>query len=113
MYKALSGEVNEFLRRLDATLKYLYNPKSEFIICGEININYLNESSQKKQVKSLLRTYNLSHTVNFATRVQKSSRTAIDNIFIDRSRLSSPCTLLCNWLSMLTPNIPDDNTLRR
>jgi exonuclease III len=35
LYKALSGDVNEFLRRLDATLKYLYNPKSEFIICGD------------------------------------------------------------------------------
>jgi hypothetical protein len=37
----------------------------------------------KKQVNSLLGTYNLSHTVNFATRVQNSSSTAMDNIFID------------------------------
>jgi hypothetical protein len=36
LYRTASGEVNEFLRRLDATLKYLYNPKSEFIICGDI-----------------------------------------------------------------------------
>jgi hypothetical protein len=34
----LSGEVNECLRRLDATLKYLYNPKSDFTIYGDINI---------------------------------------------------------------------------
>jgi hypothetical protein len=26
LYRGPSGEVNEFLRRLDATLKYLYNP---------------------------------------------------------------------------------------
>jgi hypothetical protein len=32
LYRACS-DVNEFLRRLDATLKYLYNAKSEFIIC--------------------------------------------------------------------------------
>jgi hypothetical protein len=30
--------------------------------------------------------------VNFATRVQNSSSTAIDNIFIDSARLSSSCT---------------------
>jgi hypothetical protein len=60
LYRAHSGEVNEFARRLDATSKYLYNPKSEFIICGDININYLNGSRHEKQVKSLLRTYNLS-----------------------------------------------------
>jgi hypothetical protein len=42
LYRAPSGDVNKFLRRLDATLKHLYNPKSEFIICRGININYLN-----------------------------------------------------------------------
>jgi hypothetical protein len=49
LYRAPSGEVNEFLRRPDATLKYLYNPKSEFTICGDIN--YINESSQKETSK--------------------------------------------------------------
>jgi hypothetical protein len=39
--RAPSGESNEFLRRPDAILKYLYNPKSEFIICGNINIDYV------------------------------------------------------------------------
>jgi hypothetical protein len=48
-------ESHEFLRRLDATLKYLYNPKSEIIICGDISIKYLNES-QKKHINSLLGT---------------------------------------------------------
>jgi hypothetical protein len=46
--------VNEFLRRPDATLKYLYNPKPEFTICGDTNINYLNKNNQK-QVSSLLK----------------------------------------------------------
>jgi hypothetical protein len=71
LYRAPSREINEFLRRLDAPLRYLYNPKSEFISCGDININYLNESSQKKQVNSLLGTYNLLHTVNFCNKSSK------------------------------------------
>jgi hypothetical protein len=38
--------------------------------------------------------------MNFATRVQNSSSTAIDNIFIDSARLSSSCTSpLVNGLS--------------
>jgi hypothetical protein len=61
-YRASSGDINEFLRRLDTTLKYLYNPKVEFIICGDINVNYLNEYNQKKQVNSLLKTKNFSHS---------------------------------------------------
>jgi hypothetical protein len=49
LYKAFSGDVNEFLIRLDATLKYLYNPKCEFIIYGDINIKYLNENNEKNK----------------------------------------------------------------
>jgi exonuclease III len=71
LYRAPSWEDNAFLRRLDATLKYLYNPKSEFIICGDININYLNESSHKNK-QTLYWRQTICQTVNFATRVQNS-----------------------------------------
>jgi hypothetical protein len=59
----------------------------EFLVCGETNMDYLLESNQKKHLSSLLTTYNLSHTVNFATRMQNESSTAIDNIFVDNSML--------------------------
>jgi hypothetical protein len=39
-----------------------------------------------------LTTYNSSHTVHFATRIQKDSSTAINNIFVDITRLSSSST---------------------
>jgi hypothetical protein len=51
LYRAPSGDVNEFLRRLYATLKYLYNPKSEFIICGKRN--YLNENNITRKTSKL------------------------------------------------------------
>jgi hypothetical protein len=45
-------------------------------------------------------TYNLSHTVDFATVIQNKSSTAIDNIFVDNSRLKSSYTSpLINGLS--------------
>jgi hypothetical protein len=81
LYKAPSGGFQQFLRGLDATLKYLYNQKTEFLICGVINIDYLNQNYQKIQINSLLTSYNLIHTVNFATRIENDSRTAIDNTF--------------------------------
>jgi hypothetical protein len=37
---------------------------------------------------SLLPTYNLTHTVNFATRIRNDSSTAIDNIFADSKDLA-------------------------
>lgn len=57
---------------------------------GVINIDYLNENKQKKELSSLLRTHNLSHAVNFATGTQNNSSNAINNIFVDKVRLGSP-----------------------
>jgi hypothetical protein len=62
------------------------------IYTDDINTDYLIESNRKKQLASLLTTYNLSDTVNFATRIQNNSSTAIDNIFVDNSRLKTSST---------------------
>jgi len=37
LYRVPFSNFNQFIKTLDATLKYLYNPKSEFLICGDIN----------------------------------------------------------------------------
>jgi hypothetical protein len=47
-YRAPSANFNQCIKRLDATLKYLYNPKSEFLICGDINVDHLNDNNKKK-----------------------------------------------------------------
>jgi hypothetical protein len=47
-----------------------------------------------RKTNSLLTTYNLLHTVNFATRIQNDSRTAIDNIFVDCIRFSSSTSII-------------------
>jgi hypothetical protein len=83
------GDIDEYLKRQDTILKSLYSPRAEFILCSHININYLNENDHKQQINSLVKTNNLSHTVNFPTGAQNSSSTAIDHIFIDTARLNS------------------------
>jgi hypothetical protein len=45
-----------------------------------------------EKTNSLLTTYNLIHTVNFATRIQNDSSTTIDNIFVDSIGFSSSST---------------------
>jgi len=47
LYRAPSGNVSSFLLKLDTVLQSLYTPMSHFIICGDININYLKESEDK------------------------------------------------------------------
>jgi hypothetical protein len=72
----------------------------DFIICGDININFLVDSDRKRhinflvdsdrkrQLEALLLTYNLTSVVNFPTRIQHESATAIDSFFIDITKVN-------------------------
>ena len=100
-YRPPKGYFNQFIENLDDALKYLYKPRAEFSICGDVNTDNLNYSNQKqKQLTSLLTTHALSHTVRFATRIQNNSIIAIGNKFVGNIRinLSSPSPLI-NGLS--------------
>jgi hypothetical protein len=67
-------------------LAHLHSPSVNLIICGDVNINYLQTSSSKNQLDSLLALYNLNGVVNFPTRITESSSTAIDNFFMDKGK---------------------------
>jgi hypothetical protein len=97
---APTGDFNQFIQDLDISLKHLFKLKREFVICGDINTDFLVESNNKNQLTSLLTTYNMSHTVNFATRIQNHSYTAIDNTFIDNSRMKLTSTSPINKRSI-------------
>ena len=85
VYRSPSGNFNHFLQSLDTILQTLYTPALSFIICGDININYLVVNEQRKQLDNLLLLYNLIGIVDFPRRHNHTSSSAIDNIFIDIS----------------------------
>jgi len=89
LYRAPFGNFSSFLFKLDTILQSLYTPKLHFIICGDININYLNENENKNQLDNLTLSCNLISIINFPTRVQNTSATVLDNIFIDESQLDN------------------------
>jgi hypothetical protein len=89
IYRSPSGDSGHFLRLFDSTLKYLQKPKTEFVICGVINVDYTTDNDQKKQLSLLLNTYNLVHTVDFPKRVIHNLGTATDNIFVDNYIVNS------------------------
>ena len=68
VYRSPLGNFNHFLQSIDAVLQTLYTPAQSFIICGDININYLVVSEQRKQLDNLLLLYNLKSIVDFPTR---------------------------------------------
>jgi hypothetical protein len=68
-------------------LHKLYCEGYNIIICGDINVNYLNDDSRKSQLDAIMCSYNLTGIVTFPTRVDISTSTTIDNFFIDISRI--------------------------
>ena len=85
VYRAPTGNFLQFLNTLDSALNAIYCPNVEFIICGDINIDYLKDSSRKRLLNTLLLSFNLFSIIDFPTRSQKNSISLIDNIFIDNS----------------------------
>jgi hypothetical protein len=83
VYRSPSGNFEIFLTNLDLVPQKLFFLKFTFIICGDININYLADNYKKKQLVSILHSSNLSSTVNFPTRIG-----------------ISPCQLLTMFLSI-------------
>ena len=100
IYRAPSGNFDLFLSKLDTILRKLYTATTEYIICGDLNVDFLVHSDRKSRLESLLNTYNLTSVVNFPTRTQNLSSTAIDNFFIDifKMRNYSICPII-NGLS--------------
>lgn len=57
------------------------------IICGDFSINCLDDNHKTLQLDNILLTYNLTSIVSVPTRVQKNSKSAIDNFSIDLTRI--------------------------
>jgi hypothetical protein len=83
------GKLPYFISTLDLVLNKLYSSSTNIILCGDININYLDKVNDRIQRDSLLATYSLYNIVNFPTRVGSKSFMAIDDIFIHKYKLNS------------------------
>jgi hypothetical protein len=82
---------------LDNILSMLHNNKLEFIICGDVNINYL-KNCDIRQLGAFLNTFNLIGTAKFLTWIVMDSKTVIDNIVMDflKASLGILAPALCN-----------------
>lgn len=89
IYRSLTTDFQYFIDNLDQILRSIYNANIDIIICRDININYLIDSTHKQLLDSLLTSYSLSSTVQFPTRIQNKSQSAIDVVFINTFKFNS------------------------
>jgi hypothetical protein len=88
IYRSPLGNFNTFVAQLDKILHKLCTIKSN-LICGDVNVNCLQESDRKSQLNTLLNSHNLFSIVHFPTRTYKNSISTIDNIFIDTTKIKT------------------------
>jgi hypothetical protein len=100
VYRSPSGNFANFIGNLEKIVCSFFNYKNDLIICGDMNFNYLEQSSRVRQLNALLKTYSLVNVVKFPTRICDQSSTSIDNVFIDISRSKNfTISLVSNGLS--------------
>ena len=56
----------------------MFKLSADIILCGDFNINHLDDTPKKKLLESLLASCNLFSTVKFPTRICNTSSTTID-----------------------------------
>ena len=88
VYRPPTGNISYFLSALESILNQLYTNSTIIITCGDININYLDNTKNKQQLDALLASYGLHSIVDFPTRIKNYSSTAIDN-FIKKYKNSN------------------------
>ena len=87
IYRSPVGNFNTFVTQLEKIRQKLCTIKSNLIICGDVNVNYLPDSDKKSHLNALLNSSNLFSIVQFPTRTYRNSISAIDNIFIDTTKI--------------------------
>jgi hypothetical protein len=71
IYRSPLGNLQHFLHKIEDILNMLYSNTTETMICGDLNINHLNDSTSKHYLDLILASYGLSSIVNFLTGIQK------------------------------------------
>jgi hypothetical protein len=95
LYRAPTGDFRISLKKEENILNYLYKPEAGFVICGDINIDYLTETYHKQCLNSVLTFFNL-----MPIRIRNYFSTATNNVPIDRSKKDHiSIEVAITWLS--------------
>lgn len=81
LYRSPSGDIEIFLKKLEVILIRISNEKSDFIICGDFNIDLKSKTNHKNKLMDLFKSFGGKSIVKQPTRIANGSSTLIDLIF--------------------------------
>lgn len=83
IYRSPNGDHEIFMDKLSEMLENLYTLNCTHIICGDVNIDLLQNGKKSQDLKNILLEYNIGPSFIKPTRISSHSETCIDNIFTD------------------------------
>ena len=85
IYRAPSGDMDYSLCHIEKILNDLYKLKTEFILCADLTVHFLERNTNQTRLQNVLNTFNLHGTVHFPTRITNIITKAIDIILLDET----------------------------
>jgi hypothetical protein len=82
------------MEKLELGIQKLLKKRKILILCGDWNIDFLREDSDKKDLMDLLLRYNLENTVKAPTRITPNTKTLLDVIIINKAHYTTPATIV-------------------
>lgn len=89
IYRSPNGDFEAFVDGLSAMLENTYHANNKIILCGDVNINLLENNKQTQTLINLLSEYNMTPTILEPTRITHNTKTCIDNIFVNFTYIKS------------------------
>lgn len=81
VYRPPSGSYHLFESIMEEALQKVCNCKKRIVVCGDFNINILDDSQNSVRFLNLFKSFNLLNLFDEPTRVTATSATCLDNIF--------------------------------
>jgi exonuclease III len=109
--------LDPFLEKLEILLEILCKKYKNVVLAGDININVLERNNVYDEFVSVLKMFNMSYKVDFATRITATSETAIDNFITnindDRLRISGIITQISDHDAQLLEILNVNGTFQK
>jgi len=84
VYRSSDGDFSTFLRSLESVVQKVQTRNKRLMLCGDWNINLMQESVRLHDVQELLSLHNLVNTVRFPARATKVIVSLIDVIITNK-----------------------------
>lgn len=82
LYRPPNSNVESFFHKLEMLLTQIYkqNINKKIVLCGDLNIDYSTNNSNKQKLENILLSYNLENKLKAYTHFTANSATAIDYV---------------------------------